>query len=798
MKFLKLFFPVLLFAITNTVRSQSLSCSKFYSNNPTLGGECIINKSSIAVENSVTLITFDVNVEDPGMYYASFWILPSQKEDGTFNSYDVSINNENFSSALVADKEDWQCLKMNSKIWLNKGANTICVKGRVPEIPEIEFVKVAKTSTEAMISSDKYDNNKKSIISTIESQPLASMTDEISVDTLTEENLSQALTRASSTTVNDPKYDYVYLDWVPLKYTFYKKLYFKKGQTISVSTSAQNNFQNVIELFSVTNPESYSWAALSSSGKGSLSQAAPIDGYYYVRVRSYLNGKDGIANVTINGNTYSNVQLFSIGYTCEIGTDQYYNTFTTDEASDPIMWMEGTGSPGAIIAYNDDYQEESDYDWGVSARIHKKLSKACKAVHISAYSSYKPEHGLKMYMRCKDSNIHSRFDKLKSNDAIASSPSSYIYNCISWSGGITSYWEWPGSALSDYYVEGDTLASFDKFYASNRYEGCATYTRTKATKDESVVDLWAVKTTNGYSYKHASIKEGADEHHHGYAWESKPGSLTRTFHPRFALEGDSYGKVVAYYIRNNASTSAISLDESLSENKSLLEHVDLSETELSIINNNIIDIPTNIKSQFEKKLSLWEDVCNKSIFSSPEDLKNCDEYKELLSLCKRYDALKYLAFSKLDDDDHYMVILIEDLLVSQNYNILNEIKNENASLTRSSNSQIVRTPLGNTVKFVKKLLGNTNDENSSVKYSNTDHVTVESTGNGKIAIGLSLEEPSTISIEVSDSNGALVSSTSKVKREKGRHTLPVSISGHGVFFVKCYVNGNINVKKIVL
>lgn len=131
MKFLKLFFLVLLCAITNSTSSQSLSYLKFYSNNPTLGGECIIKKSSIAIDDSVTSITFDVNVEESGMYYASFWILPSQKKDGTFNSYDVAINDENVSSALIPDKGDWQCLRMSSKIWLNKGTNGICVKAMV-------------------------------------------------------------------------------------------------------------------------------------------------------------------------------------------------------------------------------------------------------------------------------------------------------------------------------------------------------------------------------------------------------------------------------------------------------------------------------------------------------------------------------------------------------------------------------------------------------------------------------------------------------------------------------------------
>ncbi len=785
-------FVVLLLGITTSVSSQTLTNTKFYQNNPSLGGECLIKKSTVSTKDGISSTTFDVCVDKSGSYYASFWMLPAQKEDGTCTSYGVCVNNERIPDALKSTAGDWQCLGLQSKIWLNKGLNTISVLGVVPEIPEVEFVKVSKTPAGSEISSERYLTDKKN--RAVKSQAQINTEHSILLDTL-DYNRYQNVSRANSA-INDPIYDYLYLDWVPLKYTFYKKMYFTKDQTITVSTSAQNNFNNVIELFSATEPETYSWAVISNSGKANISKVAPTSGYYYVRVRSYLNGRDGIANVTINGNTYSDVQLFSIGYTHTIGTDQYYNSFTVSEASDPIMWMEGDGMPGVILAYNDDYQEESDHEWGSSSRIHKKLSKTISAVHISAYSSYKPESGLKMYVKCKDSDAHEHFPNLKKNDAIASSPASSVYNCISWSGGITSYWEWPGDIFSDYYVANDALASFDKFYSSERYSGCSIYTRNYVRKDESVVDLWALKTSNGYDYTHASIKVGADEHYHGYAWESKPGHLTRTFHPRFALEGDDYGQVVAYYARTNSSTKSISLDESLSEGLSLLEHVDFSDTELAIINKKIAEISFELRTKFETYLSMWEDRCSKSIYSSPTSLKRCEEYENLLTLCKNNDELKYLIYSRLDNDDHFMLMLIEDLLVNQNSKSLIEVKNENAALTKKGGTQIVRTPLGNAMKFIKKILGT--DDVITTKYSNADNIEVKNVGNSSVTIGISLEKPSRISLEVSNQNGVVVSSITQTDKEKGYHTISIPVTSHGIHFVKCIVNGNVNIKKITL
>lgn len=48
-----------------------------------------------------------------------------------------------------------------------------------------------------------------------------------------------------------------------------------------------------------------------------------------------------------------------------------------------MVWIESYGNPSGIIAYNDDYQGNGDFDWGRWARINKKYSVAGNAVLLS-------------------------------------------------------------------------------------------------------------------------------------------------------------------------------------------------------------------------------------------------------------------------------------------------------------------------------------------------------------------------------------------------------------------------------
>lgn len=60
--------------------------------------------------------------------------------------------------------------------------------------------------------------------------------------------------------------------------------------------------------------------------------------------------------------------------------------------------------------------------------------------NISSASSYNPIGSCEMYIGCKFCPYAHDFPNLKENDGLLSAPPSSTYNCISWSGGICSYW----------------------------------------------------------------------------------------------------------------------------------------------------------------------------------------------------------------------------------------------------------------------------------------------------------------------------------------------------------------------
>ena len=85
-------------------------------------------------------------------------------------------------------------------------------------------------------------------------------------------------------------------------------------------------------------------------------------------------------------------------------------------------------------------------------------------------------------MKCMESDLPEYFGNLEEDDAIQSAPASTQYNCISWSGAITSYWEWPPYETSSFYSP-NPLTAFDNFYASRGL------TRSGATANNGVVAL---------------------------------------------------------------------------------------------------------------------------------------------------------------------------------------------------------------------------------------------------------------------------------------------------------------------
>lgn len=129
------------------------------------------------------------------------------------------------------------------------------------------------------------------------------------------------------------------------------------------------------------------------------------------------------------------------------------------------------------------------------------------------------------------------FPNLDVNQAIVTDGISIVYNCISWTVGVSNRWLWPGSSL----------AHFDSFYHGLGF----------VRAGDGSVAAWGHSTSN---MTHGSVSGPG----HGPRWESKCGNDLRIQHGLAELVGSTYGRVVAFYRRGHALLAA---------NESILEEV---------------------------------------------------------------------------------------------------------------------------------------------------------------------------------------------------------------------------------
>lgn len=793
--------------------AQDIVETAYYSAHPELGGDVVINKSTKSFKDKLTSVTFALSASKAGNYYANFWLMPTQKPNGGYYCYAVIVNGKAVGT-IKPTTSGWQSIGIdaNHTVALVKGDNNISVIGMSPDVPNVEHVKLSTSKTSAEIKANNYN----SFINGVQKSAMSmkhyavtsvtSITD--SLATLNQTSAAKAKVYYAPAKTNDsPLYDFEYRSGITANYTFYKTVSFTKGQQVFLATNGIDNFGHVLEFFSATTPETYSWSSMSNSNcMASLNITIPQTGMYYVRVRSYLNARSGFCNLNINGeNYYSNIPVYSIGVRCTQGTDQEYNTFTVKSKGDPRLWIEeGSSIPGKISYYNDDYHGTGDFAWGLNSRIKKQFVRPIHAVLVSTYSSYNPTAKMDLYMKCKNSNIMPYFPNLKADDAIQSSPASMDYNCISWSGKITSYWEWPASIYSSYW-RGDALSSFDAFYNSRGL------TRVGANESNAVVALWAIVDANGNrEYTHGSVRVG-DGNIHGYAWESKPGALARTFHPRDALNGSSYGQIVEYYttMPNSAQSSAakaMTLEEEIANGTSQIGYVNFDEDEKKTISDAISNINSNVMAQFATKYDAWKHVTENTVFNSFSQMARCSEYYNTLNYCKKHPELINVLYEYLNNGDWATIKLIEDLINTAG-NAQSYATRTN-SLSDDSGIKTYRTPVSNCIAHVKSLLVRSTSDAKKTKrtttaltgisYSNSNQISI-SRSNVGLNITFDLPETSAVSLDALDMSGTIVSTAFKSKRiEAGTHSASLAVGNNNVVLVRLMVNGHITVKKISL
>lgn len=215
----KVFFLVAVFwGFITSAFPQKLVETDYYLSNPELGGDAIIKKSTKELVGDEARITFEVEVQSSGDYYASFWIFPTRLKDGTYATYDILVNDVLLDEIIKPKHGGWQkaSLNNNKKLTLDKGANNITIIGKSPDVPNVEHVRLSRELLKAQVNDTTYKAYKSSVEHNSTSKSM--MAPSVVEDSVMNEPLSAMAT--SVMVSNNSLYDYTYVLGVTLHYTF--------------------------------------------------------------------------------------------------------------------------------------------------------------------------------------------------------------------------------------------------------------------------------------------------------------------------------------------------------------------------------------------------------------------------------------------------------------------------------------------------------------------------------------------------------------------------------------------------
>lgn len=701
--------------------------SAFFKENETLGGDVMILNAKLETNSSNSQKIFHIESHTDDALYLSVWInspevMADSKMD--FLSYDIKINGEFLPVKLNISKAGWHVApyidELGNRLTVNlkKGLNQVVFSCKGNVTPAIDFVRFNKDKNYKNVQDEAYDRYLANVKSQSQNRSsFAHISDTINNPVI------MAVEPASN-----PLYEFDYYLNQSFSYTYYSTFYYNSGQkvTLTSTSAALGDFTHVLEFFSVDNPSNHSWTSLSNSlGKATVSVTIPSTGNYYIRLRSFTQGKTGLVNLNINNAYFYNNCVASgfFGKRSPHNGNQVYNYFTSNSVGDPRLWIEDNSViPGRIIGFNDDYNSSGNFHWGLNSRIKKRFNIYVGAALVSSYSAYNPTGTTDLYLRNRNGDIMPYFPNLKADDAIMSSSGSNVYNCTAWTGGFTSFWFW-GSTPSYYYGSGFVWNTWDNYYGNNpqRYNGAVSYTSSAANATNGVIAMWAL--SNG-EITHGSIRKPGNNHAHGYDWESKPGSLSRTFHPRDALEGSAYGKIVKYYKEVSPSVSIshsfsgaenLSFDESVKQGLTIIENVNLSNmdrSKLSSQQNLLMNGTKNIQQLYNK----WSNRMNSDDYkhiSNPYKFIDLKEGQDLLLYGKENLAEAVVFFSNIifgekhkntfeQSISHYMFWQI----AKDEYGFIMENIKENWRKNKFNHSNAYIAPLPETFtkKYIKEIL----------------------------------------------------------------------------------------------
>ena len=578
-----------------------------------------------------------------------------------------------------------------------------------------------------------------------------------------------------------------------VKNTFNKLFYYTAGTQVPVAISSSVPCN--VYFFNAVNPQNDTKSIKISTNylgsyQGSITWAAKQSNYYLILVMPASGYNSGTCNVTIGNQTFNNVCINNNYHAYAMDNNHEYNIFTNRSSHDFKLCVFEGSNPGKVIAFNDNYSGNGDFNWGTNARIKQQFDNPVSgvAVFASYNNSDNPSSIVRytdLYMGCEtDTSYCFRYPHLKKDDVIRSAPESNVYDGFSWAVGNWLSLEQPSSVYSQYY-DPNPLTAFDNYFNAHGF------TRTGATEENAAIDLWQ----KGDYYSHASVKNKAHDFATGYAWESKLGFGMRAMHPRYALISYGlygYGNVAEHY--TPISWPYVATDE-------IGENTSFSNSEISMINSMKSCLPASVVSSFNQK---YASLVNDSNLMTQSDLSTyCSSsyYTQILQLCYSYDNAIALVFEKLNEGDVVASVILKGLTLTQNMDVIQNVWHYNDSLL--TNTSIRRTNLANATMYSKGILAKMRGASISTmfedtSYSNDEHAFSVRADGGQIGITLSLDMSSNVSVFLARADGQYMRTILKKKLDVGDHQFGTPAPAKGIYTVHVVINGRIYSKKVII
>lgn len=700
------------------VFSQNKSETKNYPRNYTAGEVALLQQwTESDGTRSFTAYTIDVPVA--GTYSVA---VVSNLQMGT--SLTVSVDDRTTSFRINAAESGWQkatvsALTKNDAggLYLTAGRHTIklSLAGNMP--PLVDQVSFSRSGAHAELDAN-WQQFAGRLVQWKQEQPVS-----VSVSPADKNQPS------FDKVLSNPQGNYNHAIDTAFTYSTFQYVYLTGGIVYTFSTNNSTK-DPVLHLFDPNNIDTRSWYSDDFNGtwESNLVVNIPATGYYCLLARPYYASQSGVTNIQQNGaallsNTPIAGQRF--GISLKTGNLNYFTAKLTGTNPDTRIFTL-TSSGTAVTGYNDDYSNVSGgtWVWSLCSRIKKNYAAASSYVYVCAYSAAKTGN-CDVYMgniaaTLPTSGEAANFPLLKGEDAIQSAPSDGTYNCIAWSGGITSSWEWPPSSWSTWYVAGNPLAGFDKYFSNTpaRFPGAWNYTRTGATVSNSVVDLW--KTASDYT--HASVTKPGNNNPHGYDWESKPGTFDRTLHPRNALQNANwYGSVSNYYkptgtyARLPVAAGAFETDmDAVKAGVAVIDRATLTSGAQEKLRSMLSRTDASFISKFNELYAAWDKTkARNASLSDPSMYCKNAEFENLAAFSqKNTTAAMLLSFDKfVNNGDHFIGELILLLTTNQYGRLLTDVRKERLDNPNDAQGRYkIHGDHDNGVLYVEKILKQLDDK----------------------------------------------------------------------------------------